>query len=72
MRVRVRFSIVANGWLWILLRFNDLKNWRPSPLATTLPSHGHHYFLLKQQEDRNFVCARVKIRAVNRQEIWRG
>ena len=28
--VRVRFSIVASGWLLILLRFNDLKNWRPS------------------------------------------
>ena len=24
--VRVRFSIVASGWLLILLRFNDLKN----------------------------------------------
>ena len=28
--VRVRFSIVASSWLSILLRFNDLKNWRPS------------------------------------------
>ena len=28
--VRVRFSIVASGWLPILLRFNDLKSWRPS------------------------------------------
>jgi hypothetical protein len=28
--VRVRFSIVASGWLLILLRFNDRKNWRPS------------------------------------------
>ena len=28
--VRIRFSIVATGWLPILLRFNDLKNWRPS------------------------------------------
>jgi hypothetical protein len=27
-----------------------------------------HYFLLKQQSD----CACVKIRAVNRQEIWEG
>jgi hypothetical protein len=26
----IRFSIVASGWLLILLRFNDLKNWRPS------------------------------------------
>jgi hypothetical protein len=24
--VRVRFSIVASGWLLIRLRFNDLKN----------------------------------------------
>jgi hypothetical protein len=28
--VRVRFSIVASGWLLILLRFKNLKNWRPS------------------------------------------
>jgi hypothetical protein len=40
----VRFGIVASGWLLILLRFDDLKNWRPSlkpassppPLATTI------------------------------------
>jgi hypothetical protein len=25
-----------------------------------------HYFFLKQQKSRNFVCARIKIRAVNR------
>jgi hypothetical protein len=29
-RLRVRFSIVASGWLLILLRFNYLKNWQPS------------------------------------------
>jgi hypothetical protein len=29
-RVGVRFNIVVSGWLSILLRFNDLKNWRPS------------------------------------------
>jgi hypothetical protein len=28
--VRVSFSTVASGWLSILLRFNDLKNWRSS------------------------------------------
>jgi hypothetical protein len=28
--VRVRFSIVASGWLLILLRFKNLKNWWPS------------------------------------------
>jgi hypothetical protein len=28
--VMVRFSIVASGCLLILLRFNDLKNLRPS------------------------------------------
>ena len=26
--MRIRFSIVASGWLLILLRFNDLKNRR--------------------------------------------
>jgi hypothetical protein len=28
--LRLRFSIVASGWLLILLRFNYLKNWQPS------------------------------------------
>jgi hypothetical protein len=41
--VRVRFSIVASGWLLILLRFNDLKNWRPSWKLASSPSHWNEY-----------------------------